>query len=82
LAILQAIAVALSEAPLDAVELALTIETRFCVTIKVTKNDPKPLLRTQINAHTVTAMPNRQSSTCTKANPIRDYLLVAQKNWH
>jgi hypothetical protein len=39
--ILQAIAVALREAPLDALELALTIETRFCVITKGTKADPK-----------------------------------------
>jgi hypothetical protein len=42
-----------SEAPLDAVELAKTIETRFCVTIKVTKNDPKPPLRTQIETRSL-----------------------------
>jgi hypothetical protein len=38
----------LSEARLDAVELAKTIEARFFVTTKVTKNGPKPLLLTQI----------------------------------
>jgi hypothetical protein len=39
----------------------LTIEARFCVTAKVTKADPKPLLRTQTKMHIGSLMAYRHA---------------------